>query len=192
MLDRDIRQYLHDNYLCEYKKADDTAVVVDEMGLSAHAARIDIGVINGKLVGYEIKSDRDNLDRLPRQLAIYNQIFDRVTVVCGPKHETKLLTYLPAHCGLMVTQKIGADSPCLRTVREATQNNGRDAYMVASMLWYDEVKELLLRLGSKKGLSKLRKWELWERLAGYYGTDIDALSGEVRRILKSRQTWREA
>ena len=81
MLDRDIRLHLHEYHLYEYKKEDSTAVVVDEMGLSAHAARIDIGVINGKMVGYEIKSDRDNLDRLPRQLAIYNQIFDLVTIV---------------------------------------------------------------------------------------------------------------
>jgi hypothetical protein len=192
MLDRDIRHHLHEYYLCEYKREDATAVVVDEMGLSAHAARIDIGVINGKMVGYEIKSDRDNLDRLPRQLAIYNQIFDLVTIVCGPKHEAKLLTYLPMHCGLMVTQKNGTDSPFLRIVRKATQNEGRNAYMVASMLWYDEAKELLIRSGAKKGLSKLRKWELWERLANQFGTDIDALAKEVREMLKNRQTWKEA
>ncbi|WP_152559975.1 sce7726 family protein [Hymenobacter sp. IS2118] len=191
MLDRDIRQFLYQNTLHHYTE-DTNSRVIDEMGLSAHAARIDIGVINGQLVGYEIKSDRDNLLRLPRQLEIYNQIFDLITVVCGPKHEAKLLAYLPTHCGLLVTQKHGADSPSLRTVRNATQNEGRNGYMVASLLWCDEAKELLIRLGDKKGLSKLRKWELWERLACFYTDDIDALSEQVRGILKNRQTWREA
>jgi hypothetical protein len=55
MLDRDIRAYLYENYLRQYTE-DKTARVVPEMGLSAHAARIDIGVVNGQLVGYEIKT----------------------------------------------------------------------------------------------------------------------------------------
>ena len=188
MLDRDIRDYLHKHYLCEYTRSDVTARVIDEMGLSAHAARIDIGVINGKLVGYEIKSDRDNLDRLPHQLEIYNQIFDLVTIVCGPKHEAKLLAFLPTHCGLFVTHKDGADAPFLRTVRMPSQNAGRNGYMIASLLWHEEAKALLIRVGIIKGLSKLRRWELWERLAKYFEADVDKLAEEVRGILKNRQT----
>lgn len=192
MLDRDIRDYLHKHYLCEYTKADATARVVNEMGLSAHAARIDIGVINGKLVGYEIKSDRDSLDRLPHQLEVYNQIFDLITVVCGPKHEAKLLAYLPLHCGLFVTDKDGMNHPSLRTVRKPSQNKERNGYMIASLLWHEEAKTLLISLGAGKNLSKLRRWELWERLADFFKADIDKLADEVRAILKNRQTWKEA
>lgn len=185
MLDRDIRAYLYEDYLRQYTE-DETACVVPEMGLSAHAARIDIGVVNGKLVGYEIKSDRDNLDRLPRQMEVYNKIFDLITVVSGPKHEKKLESWLPPHCGLLVTQK-GAR---LRIVREASQNPERNGYMIASLLWHKEAKQLLLEVGQGKGLSKLRRWELWEKLAAYF-TDIDELAQQVRLILKSRTTWRE-
>lgn len=40
--------------------------------MSAHVARLDTGVVNGQLVGYDIKSDHDNLDRLPGQMEVYN------------------------------------------------------------------------------------------------------------------------
>jgi hypothetical protein len=185
MLDRDIRDYLYEDYLRQYTE-DETACVVPEMGLSAHAARIDIGVVNGKLVGYEIKSDRDNLDRLPRQMEIYNKIFDLITVVSGPKHEKKLEAWLPPHCGLLVTQ----EGQGLRVVRKASQNPERNGYMIASLLWHKEAKQLLMEVGLGKGLSKLRRWELWEKLAAYF-TDIDELAQQVRIILKSRTTWRE-
>lgn len=192
MLDRDIRAYLYQTYLRKYTE-DGTSCVVDEMGLSAHAARIDIGVINGQLVGYEIKSDRDNLTRLPHQLEVYNQIFDLVTVICGPKHEKKLAAWLAedfAHCGLLVTQKTnGRDE--LREVRPATQNPNRDGYMIASLLWHEEAKQLLVQEGLTKGLSRLRRGDLWEKLAAHF-TDIDELAAKVRAILKSRTTWREA
>lgn len=192
MLDRDIRDYLYKNDLHHYTEDIDTRVV-DEMGLSAHAARIDIGVINGQLVGYEIKSDRDNLDRLPHQMAVYSQIFDLVTVVCGPKHQKKLEEWLAsdyAHCGLWVSQRTnGYDE--LRKIRPASQNPNRNGYMIASLLWHDEAKQLLNELGLGKGLSRLRRWELWERLATHL-VDVDVLSGRVRTILKNRLTWREA
>jgi len=69
LLDREIREYLHNTHLKHYKE-DGISRVVDEMGLSSHTARIDIGVINGQLLGFEIKSDRDNLDRLPGHLEV--------------------------------------------------------------------------------------------------------------------------
>ncbi|RYU81808.1 hypothetical protein EWM57_05360 [Hymenobacter persicinus] len=163
--------------------------MVEEMGLSAHAARIDIGVINGQLVGYEIKSDRDNLNRLPSQLEVYNQIFDRITVICGPKHLGKLQGFLPKHIGILVTQKL-ADKWELVTVRESSQNPYRKAYMIASLLWHEEAKALLVELGFGKGLSRLRRWELWERIAE--NLTIEQVSHHVRTTLKARTSWREA
>lgn len=188
MLDRDIRSYLHDTYLRRYKE-DGVSCVVEEMGLSAHAARIDIGIINGQLVGYEIKSDRDTLYRLPGQLEVYNQIFDRITVVCGPKHLGKLQGILPKHIGLLVTQKLDGKWN-LVVVRESSQNPNRTAYMIASLLWHEEARSLLTKLGLGKGLSRLRRWELWQRIAE--NMTIEQVSHHVRTTLKNRTTWREA
>lgn len=191
MLDRDIRAYLYTTYLKKYEE-DKDSWVVPEMGLCDHTARIDIGVINGQLVGYEIKSDRDTLTRLPNQLKIYNQVFDSITIVCGPKHLGKLQSFLELqpHVGLLVTQHLHGKWD-LVTVREPSQNPNRSSMMIASLLWHEEAKALLVDQGLGKGLSRLRRWELWERLAEHF-TDPDEMSSHVRRILKARSTWREA
>lgn len=191
MLDRDIRAYLNNTYLRKYRE-DNCSCVVEEMGLCDHTARIDIGVINGQLVGYEIKSDRDTLNRLPGQLEVYNQVFDRITVICGPKHLGKLQAFLTEqpHVGILVTQKPHGVWE-LTPVREASQNPHRSSYMIASMLWQEEAKALLVELGFTKGLSKLRRWELCGKLAEHL-PDPEEMSGHVRRILKGRTTWRVA
>ena len=51
-----------------------------EMSLALGASRVDVCVINGTLSGYEIKSPRDNLDRLPSQVEHYGRVLDRATI----------------------------------------------------------------------------------------------------------------
>ena len=187
MLDRDIRVLLEDVYLKKYR-SDGQSKVVSEMGLAGHAARIDIGVVNGELIGYEIKSDRDTLARLPGQLEIYCGIFDKLTIVCGPRYEEKLLETLPTYCGLYVAENSETGVGCLRHRREPTQNPERSGFLIASLLWHHEAKDLLQRKGVK-GLSKLRCWDLWHRVAETF--TIDDVAHNVRHIMKARIDWRE-
>ena len=42
-------------------------------------------MIEGKAVVYENKTDLDNLDRLPGQLADYSNAFLHVVIICGEK-----------------------------------------------------------------------------------------------------------
>jgi hypothetical protein len=183
MLDRDIRTLLHKVYLTQYR--DGESCIVEEMGLSAHTVRIDIGVINGSLVGYEIKSEHDNLNRLPKQIEIYDQIFDRLTLISGQKHLAKLLAMLPPHWGILVPGEQDGE-PCFHTERPATPNPNRNAYMIASLLWHEEAKDLLEQHGISK-LARLRRWELWEKVAEYFS--LEDVSSHVRRILKQRKGW---
>lgn len=57
-----------------------------EMNVAKFTCRADVIVANGRLSVYEIKSASDKLDRLPKQLDIYRQYFEKVTVVCAPEH----------------------------------------------------------------------------------------------------------
>jgi len=187
MLDRDIRELLNEVYLAKYH-ADGVSKVVPEMGLSGHTARIDIGVVNGELIGYEIKSDRDTLARLPGQLEVYCGIFDKLTIICGPRYEEKLFDILPSYCGLYVAEKSRGGRGTLRHKREPEQNPERSGFMIASLLWQYEAKGLLQEKGLK-GLSRLRCWDLWEQVASNY--TLDEISYHVRRLIKDRQDWRE-
>lgn len=57
------------------------------------AVRADIFALNGDISIYEIKTEKDNLDRLPYQLELYTQYANRVSVVVADKfleHTKKL------------------------------------------------------------------------------------------------------
>src|SRR5439155_10222560 len=86
--DRDVRQALHRKVLRDHH-GDANTLVLDELGLRHGACRVDIAVVNGYLHGYEIKSDSDTLDRLPAQVAVYNLVLDRATLVVGERHLQK-------------------------------------------------------------------------------------------------------
>ncbi|WP_168198409.1 sce7726 family protein [Crassaminicella thermophila] len=74
--DPDIRELLLKKFLkTKAFISDPTTKLIHEMDVCFGTSRIDIAVINGKIHGYEIKSEQDTLDRLPAQIESYNKIF---------------------------------------------------------------------------------------------------------------------
>jgi hypothetical protein len=65
------------------------------MGIWSGSVRIDVAVINGELTGYELKSDRDTLERLPLQAELYSRVFDRLILVVGKRHAKKAIEHIP-------------------------------------------------------------------------------------------------
>jgi len=187
MLDRDIRTALRKKYLQQYYR-DPNAKVVEELALFANRARIDIAVINGHLVGYEIKSDRDTIVRLPDQMAVYGQIFDKITVISGPKHVGKLLEFLPNYCGLFVAEPKNYEIE-LTTIIKPTQSTEQSGFMLASLLWHEEACLLLKSIGLGKGVRKKRISVLWQELANNF--TVENLTANIREIIKARQAWKE-
>ena len=78
---------------------DPQTLIVEELGIRQGAARVDVAVVNGSLHGYEIKSARDTLERLPKQSELYSSVFDTITLVTaenhlmGPKCDSRLVGY---------------------------------------------------------------------------------------------------
>lgn len=62
------------------------AAFISEMFVNGFSRRADLVMANGKLAAFEIKSERDTLDRLSGQLSTYSDFFEQVTVVCAQKH----------------------------------------------------------------------------------------------------------
>lgn len=79
MNDHHLRQAVKRKVLARHAKDPDTRIV-EELGLRHGLARVDIAVVNGIIYGYELKSDKDNLQRLPHQIEIYNSVLDKVTL----------------------------------------------------------------------------------------------------------------
>ena len=101
-----------------------------------------MAVINGELVGYELKSDSDTLERLPYQSEIYSKVFDRVTMVAGAKHYKKALAMVPRWWGCNVaTMHDGVVT--LKAVRTAKPNPTLDVRVLVQLLLKEEAIALL-------------------------------------------------
>ncbi len=187
MRDFDIRKKLHERLRKNHPQADNR--IVDELGLCLGAARIDVALINGKLHGFEIKSERDTLKRLPEQAAVYNKIFDCITLVSSPKHIDKIHGIVPAWWGLTEAHSAKRSAlVTLKSVRKPSQNGNVESQSVVQLLWRDEVLDELTKLGAEKGVLNKPKAYLWERLVEV--TTPKALSEIVRTRLKIRDGWR--
>lgn len=187
MKDPVIRRAFHRSYLENEHSRPDT-LVVDELGLVHGKCRADIAVINGHLIGYEIKSDSDTLVRLKNQIATYNAVFDHSSIVLEKRHLNEALQSVPSWWGVILVEKDGDYLIRFDTIREPTQNPQIDDLAVAQLLWRDEALEILIDLGIKG--KRLR--ECRDNLYRYIIDLLDPLTLRrlVREYLKKRQIWR--
>jgi len=182
MRDIDVRQAVW-RQLAAAHAGDANTRLVQEMGVWSGAVRIDIAVINGELSGYELKSDRDTLQRLPYQVEIYGKVFDKLSLVVGAKHAEKAARQIPTWWGLIVaTADDGAIG--LQAIRAPQKNPAQDAYVVAEMLNREEALAVLERFGLAKGWRTKRIRALHQRLAAEL--NFADLALEVRNVLKGR------
>jgi len=63
--------------------------------------KADIAILNGTTTVYEIKSERDSLSRLERQIENYRKVFASVFVIAGEKHIDTVLAATPTDVGVM-------------------------------------------------------------------------------------------
>lgn len=185
MRDADVRQALMADLNDQYQN-DPNTCVVQEMGIWSGTARIDIAVINGELSGFELKSDRDTLDRLPYQSDIYSRVFDKITLVVGSKHIKKARPLIPKWWGIKVARNIQS-GVSLTHVRKARPNPKADPYLIAQLLWKEEAIDALAKFDLAKGYRSKRVQIIHERLASELS--LETLRHEVRWRLRSRQGW---
>ncbi len=165
------------------------ARIVEELGITHGAARIDIAVINGSIHGYELKSDIDTLRRLPEQMDIYNSVLDEMTLVVGKSHLHEAVNLIPEWWGIMVAKVVESNGTILLyKIREADKNPQKESVAMASLLWREEALHLLEEIGQADGMRSKTRQVLYERLASVL--DQEMLGYKVRNYLFSRIDWR--
>jgi hypothetical protein len=160
---------------------------VEELGLAYGEARIDIAVVNGRFHGFEIKSDADTLTRLPNQVIVYNNVFDRVTIIAGSKHIDAVRRVVPEWWGIKMASSGPRGAIYFEEQRPSRQNDNINPLSVASLLWRNEIFDALGARGIKGIKSKTRP-QLAEILATTLS--LAELRGLIRHTLKTRQGWR--
>lgn len=163
-------------------------IYLPEFALYGGANRADYAALNGLSHGYEIKSDRDTLIRLPEQRDAYNAVFERVTLVSAIRHLTEAKKIIPSWWGVVEVR--GELDLRLERVRESLPNPEPCNHAIACLLWRPEALRILTSLGLDKGLRSKPMECLIERLAAEI--PADRLARYVREALRARGDWRSA
>lgn len=185
--DFEIRHHFHQKKLRHYHECPNT-LVIDELGIAHGKARADIAVLNGLIHGYEIKSSKDTLSRLPEQLAEYSRCFEKVSIITAPNHLDKLLVMLPDWCGVILATKGSKGGVAFKTIRRAKKNPQLEIHAMAHFLWRKEIIDILTQLGIDEKSLKSSRETLYrllpEKMTAKHLTQL------IKEKFISRTDWR--
>lgn len=165
-------------------------ILIEEFALYGGTNRADLAALNGVSHGYEIKSEKDTLTRLPQQVDAYNAVFERATLVSSIRHLSSAITQIPKWWGVIEVRCDSGSTPYLERTRASMPNPEPHGEAIASLLWRPEALHILTSLGLDKGVRSKPMEYLVARLASELSPD--KLSRIVRETLRARGDWRLA
>ena len=176
--DREIR-----DKLLEDLRADKNNIkIINELDL--HGAVIDIATIDKKyFCGFEIKSDKDTLKRLPIQMQIYDYVFDKIIIVVGESKFIEVNRIVPSFWGIIVAHNMN-DEIVLQKIRNPKLNKYINKNWLSKKLWKSDIVNLLRAKNLYKGISKYDRGDLLNILMGNMG--LNELRYYIRNILTRR------
>lgn len=186
--DKDIRPILYNKFasLKEFT-SDKSSIIIDELAVVNGAARVDIAVVNGKLHGYEIKSEKDTLDRLPDQVLFYNMVFDKISIVVSEKFLEKVKKIVPDWWGIYIVFSC-EENIKLKLEKKPKINKNIQPKALLTLLWKEEMLEFLGILGIKKGVKTKTKSALTHLIIE--NSSLKEIQHFIRKKLKSRNIER--
>lgn len=178
MLDRDIRPTL----VRTVRASHPGAALFEELPV-CRKGRADLVAVNSALWGYEIKSDRDTLNRLPRQIEHYESIFDYCIVVAAERHLRYADLIIPPHWGIFSVH--GSIGDCsMDEVRRPQRNPNRRIEQIIRLLWKTEGMKALRTHGVKVPRNAPVRL-VWKMLSKLPTPDVEE---SVRSALKNRNS----
>lgn len=163
--------------------------IIEELGVRHGSARIDIAVVNGIMHGYEIKSDRDTLERLPEQMTEFNAVFDQITLVVGKQHLYQAIHIVPDWWGVTIAKINTRGRVVFHIIRNPEDNKEQDKVSIARLLWRQEALRILEEHDQAYGVRSKPREFVYKRLADVLETDV--LKERVREtLIVSRGDWR--
>ena len=161
--DRSIRSHLRWRLEHENKDHSET-LVLDELSVSSGIARLDLAVLNGAIHGFEIKSERDSLARLGRQIEYFSEVTDFMTLVIVEQFAEEAQRLIPEWWGLAIARRQHR-AVYFEMAQECRPNPKFSVLAFLEFLWRDEAYAVLAERGSVKGLKTANKGRLYMELA---------------------------
>lgn len=117
------------------------AALIDELRVHKGNAIADVVSLHKYAHCYEIKSDKDNVEKVQKQANFYDLVFKKSTLVTTEKHLAKGLASLPIHWGILVA-KISDGKIVFRYARKAKISPNFDKKLALMTLWRSELTSL--------------------------------------------------
>jgi hypothetical protein len=153
-----VRQALRLTAMASTKSAREA---VEEFWLPVSGRRADLVVLGRYMDGFEIKTERDTLRRLPAQAAAYEQLFDRCSAVVAARHLAPVEALLPDWWGLST---ISVNGEVSFTSHRRPRVNGRvDPELLVRLLWKEEALAALRGI-TGEAPPKMSRTAVWASL----------------------------
>ncbi|WP_192847121.1 sce7726 family protein [Aureimonas sp. AU4] len=161
---------------------DADSVLISEMTVADWSRRADVVLANGHLWGFEVKSEADNLTRLPGQIDTFRRHFEKLVVVSAKRFEAAVGSMIPPGVGLWIED----NGEIKQKVAPRCFKLTKQAYL--SLMTATEIASLLSCNGLKvkKGTTRLQLVESAEKLP------LTDLAGSARAAIKRRYRGRHA
>ncbi len=150
--DPQIRELLFDYLDEKYGKVR----VFEEKTIKNSRADI-IAVIDGKILGMEIKSDFDSYARLAAQVKNYDKYCDMNYAVVGRTHKDGVAAHIPPYWGILAVDETETE-PKIYELREAQVNPKSKIENKAAFLWKTEMHDIMAKHKLPRYVGKSRKF----------------------------------
>jgi hypothetical protein len=152
-----------------------TASMLNEF--RAGACKADLVILNGTATVYEIKSERDSLSRLARQVENYRKVFAKVYVIASECHVRGVIETVPEEVGVMSlcrrfhisAIRDGIDRPdlvCPQTVFDSLRSAEARAILKALGAAVPDVPNTRLHGAMREAFGQLRSTDVHRAMVG--------------------------
>lgn len=177
--DKDIRKVIYDSF----SGSSEETRILEEFPMGDSRADM-LLVTKTKLIGLEIKSDRDSFERLARQIRDYERFFDTNYLVVGTYHVEEALRTVPPHWGIYEVYE-NADGTyvmeCVRGASPALKDNTEEKLY---LLWRNELMRIVRDYRLAKG-NLQRKDKMISKIAR--GLSQPVIQTEICNALLARE-----
>ncbi len=157
-------------------------VLIEELGVGS--ARVDVAVASNQLLGYEIKSDFDTLNRLARQMHAYHEVFDALTIVTTRAYASQVEALLPAWWGIWVADRSDTGIT-IHELRTAVPHGRQSPASLAALLWRQDAFEFAVEVLGPVVRARATRGDLQAIIAEHI--PLEAIRARVLKSLLSRE-----
>lgn len=177
--DKDIRKVIYDSF----SGGKEETRILEEFPMGDSRADM-LLVTKTKLIGLEIKSDRDSFVRLERQIKDYEKFFDTNYLVVGTYHVEEALRTVPAHWGIYEVYETEDGSYVMELVRGASMALKDNTEEKLYLLWRNELMKIVRDYRLAKG-NLQRKDKMISKIVR--GLTVPVIQGEICAALIQRE-----